>query len=155
MLVLTVGQPVVLAQDAGQDVLGAWDMVEAVPVDDRLEVRLKNGETIRGKVESVSGTVLVLLKDNSPVTIERNRISKVYREGGKKIGKSTLIGLAIGAGAGAAIGGVVAATDGPTESGEGHLPIVQFGGVGAIFGTIAGLTTGLLRRKKVLIYESQ
>ena len=86
--------------------------------------------------------------------LERDRISKVHRVGGADVGKSTLIGLGVGAGAEAAIGGVVAATNGPAESGEGHLPIVHIGAAGAIIGTAAGALTGLFRRKKVLIYES-
>ena len=71
------------------------------------------------------------------------------------MGKSALIGLGIGAGAGAAAGAVVAASDGPAESGEEHLPIVQLAAVGAIIGTVTGLVSGLVRKKKVLIYESR
>jgi hypothetical protein len=133
---------------------GAWNLVEAVEPGENLEVRLNNGDVARGKFNGLSATTLILLKGNSLIETDRARISKIYRVGSRQVGKSTLIGLAIGTGTGAVIGGVVAATDGPTESGEEHLPILFFGAAGAIIGTATGAVTGLFRKKRVLIYES-
>ncbi|MEK6279189.1 MAG: hypothetical protein AABN95_02440 [Acidobacteriota bacterium] len=96
-----------------------------------------------------------MLKGKSLIDIERARIKKVYRKGGSQVGKSTLIGLGIGTATGVAIGGVIAATDGPAESGEELLPMLHVGAAGAIIGTAAGVVTGLFRRKKTLIYESR
>lgn len=153
VLVLAMGNaPFAAAQKS--TAAGDWAAVMAQPSATKLSVKMKTGETIRGKVSTVSSSRLSLLKDSSLIDLERDRISKVYRIGGAQVGKSTLIGLGIGTGVGAAIGGVVAATDGPAESGEGHLPIFHIGAAGAIIGTAAGALTGLFRRKKVLIYES-
>ncbi|MFN2492319.1 MAG: hypothetical protein ABR501_05475 [Pyrinomonadaceae bacterium] len=153
-LVIALGNsPVASAQDSAAD--RDWSAVVAQLPGTRLSVTMKTGETVQGKVSSVSASELTLLKGNSLVNLERARIRKVYRVGGKQVGKSTLIGLGAGTGAGVAIGSVIAATDGPTESGEGHLPIVVFGAGGAIIGTVTGLVAGLLGRKKVLIYESR
>ena len=153
-LVTALGHsPVASAQDSTTD--RAWAAVIAQPPGTRLSVKMKTGETVQGEISSASGSRLILLKGNSLIDLERAGIKKVYRVGGRQVGKSTLIGLGTGAGAGVAIGSVVAATDGPTESGEGHLPIVVFGAGGAIIGTATGLVTGLFRRKKVLIYEAK
>ena len=153
-LVTALGHsPVASAQDSATD--RAWAAVIAQPSGTRLSVKMKTGETVQGKLSSVSGSGLTLLKGNSLIDLERAGIKKVYRVGGRQVGKSALIGLGVGTGAGVAIGSVVAATDGPTESGEEHLPIVVFGAGGAIIGTTTGLITGLFRRKKVLIYESK
>jgi small nuclear ribonucleoprotein (snRNP)-like protein len=154
ILVTALGHsPVAAAQDVTVD--RDWAAVIALPPGTRLSVKMKTGETVKGKISSVSGSVLTLLEGNSLIDLERARIKKVYRVGGRQVGKSTLIGLGIGTGTGVAIGSVVAATDGPSESGEGHLPIVVFGAGGAIIGTATGLVTGLFSRKKVLIYESK
>ena len=152
-LVTVLGHlPVASAQDSATD--SDWAAVIAQQAGTRLSVKMKTGETVQGKISSVSSSALTLLKGNSLVDLDRAGIKKVYRVGGSQVGKSTLVGLGVGTGAGVVIGSVVAATDGPTESGEGHLPIVVFGAGGAIIGTATGLVTGLFRRKKVLIYES-
>ena len=148
------GLPVAHAQQV-RPILGNWTLVEAVQPGENLEIKLDNGDTRSGKFNSLTATMLIVSKGNSLIETERTRIRKVFRVGGRKVGKSTAIGLAIGAGTGAAIGGVVAATDGPAESGEEGLPIVQLAAVGAIIGTVGGLISGLVRRKKVLIYESR
>ena len=153
-LVTALGHtPVAAAQDTTAD--RDWAAVIAQPPGTSLSVKMKTGETVKGKISSVSGSVLTLLKANSLIDLEGASIKKIYRVGGRQVGKSTLIGLGAGTGVGVAIGSVVAATDGPTESGEGHLPIVVFGTGGAIIGTVTGLVTGLFRRKQVLIYESK
>ena len=131
-----------------------WSAVIAQPLGTRLSVRLKNGKTIEGTVNSVSETALQIMKGNSRTDLDRGEIKKIYRVGGRQAGKSALLGLGIGAGAGAVVGGVIAATDGPTESGEEHLPIAISAAVGAIIGTVTGLVTGLFGRKKILIYEA-
>jgi hypothetical protein len=145
--------PVAAAQDSTAD--RDWAAVIAQPPGTELSVKMQTGETVKGKISSASASVLTLLKGNSLIDLERARIKKVYRVGGRQVGKSTLVGLGVGAGAGVAIGSVVAATDGPAESGEAHFPIFVFGAGGAIIGTATGLVTGLFRRKKVLIYESR
>lgn len=153
VLVTAMGNaPVAAAQKSTAS--GDWASVIAQPPGTKLSVKIKTGETIQGNVSSVSSSRLSLLRGSSIVDLERDKISKVHRVGGGQVGKSTVIGLGVGTAAGVAIGGVVAATDGPTESGEGHLPILVIGTAGAIIGTATGALTGLFRRKKVLIYQS-
>lgn len=144
--------PVAAAQDvdAGRD----WSALRTLSVGTKLSVKMKSGETVEGRLSGVSDTGLTLSRKNKTVELERGQIRRAYRVGGGSVGKATLIGLGAGAGAGAAIGAGIAA-GGTHESGEAALPVLVFGAGGAIIGTAAGLVTGLLGRKRVLIYESE
>lgn len=148
-----VHTPAVTAQNSTVD--QSWAAVMALSSGTKVSVRMKTGEAIQGKVSSVSETALTLRCENTLTDLERDRIQKVSRIGGRAVGKSTLIGLGIGAGTGAAIGGVIAASDRPHESGEAALPVLHLGAAGALIGTITGLASGLFRRQRVLIYEAK
>ena len=142
----------VMAQDsANRD----WSAVQGLTQGTKVSVKLKNGDTVEGESGSVSDTGITVSRKDLAIILRREDIKKLYRVGGKQVGKTTLIGLGVGAAAGAAIGGVVAVTDDSHESGEAHLPVFILGLGGAIIGTAAGAVTGFFRRKKVLIYESR
>ena len=143
--------PIAAAQIADQ----SWARVIAQPPGTKLNVKLNTGKTVEGTVIDVSDKVLRLTKGNSRIDLARDQIKKIYQVRGTRVGKSTLIGLGIGAASGVAIGGVVAASDRPTESGEGHLPVLIIGTVGAAVGATTGVLTGLLGRKTRLIYEAK
>lgn len=132
-----------------------WSAVKSLRVGDELVVLTRNDVTVKGKLDAVSDAGLTLSRKNKTSSLDRADVRRVYRVKGRSVGRATLIGLGVGTGAGAAVGGVVAATAESTESGEELLPVMVFGAGGAIIGTLAGLTTGLFRRKKrALVYEA-
>lgn len=145
---LSFGTPRVVGQVIGQSVDNTWNLVEAVPLGDILEVRLKNGETKRGKIRSINGTELMLLHKGRDTTLQRNDISRIYqmfRQSTKPILIGAGAGFLIGVGTGAAIRG-----NNPTKA-LSVIPLV--GGITAVAGAVIGW--GISRRKsKVLIYES-
>src|SRR5688500_1332136 len=131
-----------------------WSAVQGLTQGTKVSVKMKNGETVEGESGSVSDAGITVSRKDLAIILRREDIKKLYRVGGKQVGKTTLIGLGAGAAAGAAIGGVVAVAGGPHETGEAHLPVFILGAGGAVIGTAAGGVTGLFRRKKVLIYEA-
>jgi|SRR5687767_1321260 len=143
----------VMAQIAGGD--QGWSAVQALTQGTKVNVKMKNGDTVEGKLDSVSDTGVAVSRKDLAIILRRDDIKKLYRVGGKQVRKTTLIGLGVGAGAGAAIGAVEAVAGGPHETGEAHMPVFILGAGGAIIGTAAGAVTGLFRRKKVLIYEAR
>jgi len=151
LVVACAHAPAAAAQDshAGRD----WSALHALPLGTKLSVKLKSGEAFGGELSGVSDTGLTLTRKGKAVELGRERIRKVYRVGGRSVGKATLIGLGVGAGAGAAIGAGYGAGD-EHESGEAALPVLVFGAGGAIIGTATGLVAGLLGRKRTLVYES-
>lgn len=131
-----------------------WAAVRALTPGTKLKVQTKGGAAVEGVLAEVSETALRLSREGGPVELERASIRKVYRVGGRSVGKATLVGLGVGAGAGAAVGAGVAA-GGTHESGEAGLPVLVFGAGGAIVGALTGLVTGLSGRERVLVYESE
>ncbi len=133
---------VALAQGRG------WPAVQAVPADDRLIVKQKDGKTIEGKMIEASETNLTVSRDKKVVNISRDNIARIEHSIGKaNKGKWAAIGAAVGAGGGAAIG-----QSKVEPNAELWLP------VGLIFGTGIGAGVGALfgatRRKREVIYTA-
>jgi Zn-dependent alcohol dehydrogenase len=125
-----------------------WSAVQAVPADDRLIVKQKDGKTIEGKMIEASETNLTLSRDKKVVNISRDNIAQIEHSQGKAAKtKWALIGAGIGAGTGAAIGQSKVKSDA-----EIWLP------VGLIFGTGIGAGVGALigasRRQREVIYSA-
>ncbi|MDQ5844572.1 MAG: hypothetical protein M3539_04680 [Acidobacteriota bacterium] len=143
--ILVAQSGVALAQGRG------WSAVQAVPADDRLIVKQKDGKTIEGKMIEASETNLTLSRDNKVVNISRDNIAQIEHSIGKaKKGKWAAIGAGIGAGGGAAIGAGVASNY--LDDGEIFIPLstVLGAGIGAGVGAIFGAS----RRKRELIYST-
>lgn len=143
---------VVRAQGLSQTTKGAWSDVMAVAHGRELSVQLFDGTNAKGKLTNVSETKLTLTRKRKNTEIDRADVLRVYRIGGRQMRKRALIGLGVGAGAGALIGGV--AYKGETESGEAHLPAMVFGLVGGGLGALVGLIAGS-SKKRTLIYEAR
>ncbi|HEX8746545.1 MAG TPA: hypothetical protein VF717_05040, partial [Pyrinomonadaceae bacterium] len=132
---------------------GEWGSIKAVPEGAELNIKLKSGETLRGKLASVTDTTLSIKgKNNKTETLNRDDISEVYhlRRKAEKA-KYALIGAGVGAAVG---GGIGAARNSPNiDDGE----IYTIGGVslGAGIGALGGWLFGLGRRKRVLIYQAR
>lgn len=143
--------PVAAAQQSALS--GEWGSVKAVPEGAELIIKLKDGQTLRGKLISATDTALSInAKNNRTETIERNDVAEVYQQRRKaEKAKYALIGAGVGAGAGAGIG---AAKNSP-ESDDGEIYTVIGVALGAGIGAVGGLLFGLGRRKRVLIYQAR
>lgn len=143
----------VAAQD--QDKSGGWMTIKAIPQGQKLLVKLKDKGTVKGSLISVSDQTLELSHKGAVTSLERDRISKVYRlikgTRGESVGRSTLIGAGIGFASGAGFGIAV----GSYEDVSGAALAVSLGAVGAGIGAAAGAVTGLIAKseKKVVVYE--
>ena len=132
-----------------------WATIESVPSGDGLIVKLKNGNTVKGRFRGISGDTLTLVRDKKTTDINRPDVQWIKRVIPKSAAKPTLIGA--GAGAAIAVTSVaIAAASDDTGGTEGELAAATLGIalVGAGIGALVGLAFGS-RQKKVLIYESK
>jgi len=108
-------------------------------------LQLKNGRQMKGKLHSVSDSSVIIFVQGSVSSLAfKNEVRNQEIQGAMIKGKSNVLkgiglGLLIGAGTGAVIGGIAAAqADDPVE--ELLAPIVGIGS--AMYGGIAGLAVG-------------
>jgi hypothetical protein len=134
-----------------QGTASGWAAVQAMPADERLIVKQKDGTTVEGRMIEASATNLTLSRNSKVVNISRDNIQQIQHSTGKaKKGKWALIGAGIGGATGAAIG---ASKVSPSrDDSEIWLPIgLAFGsGIGAV----SGLLFGASRRQRTLIYQA-
>lgn len=132
---------------------GDWSRVRAVASGSKLVVKLKNGKTIKGKMRSASDSALSLSAGNKLTDLNREDVQSVYHVMGKSATKATLIGLAVGAGAGAIIGAAGEDNNDFLIS-KGQAAAI-FGALGAGAGALTGYLIGRHGHKRVLIYEAK
>jgi small nuclear ribonucleoprotein (snRNP)-like protein len=140
------------AQTPPAPIIGSWEGLKAIPPGDEVRVRLRNGQTLKGRLISVSGTNMTLSQGNITTDVTRGDALRVYRVITKSAKKATLIGLGIGAGVGGMGAGVAVAgaSGGPKEYG---LVGFIFGAIGAGVGALIGYIVGS-RKHRALIYET-
>jgi small nuclear ribonucleoprotein (snRNP)-like protein len=132
---------------------GEWGLVKALPQGADLIVKLKSGETLRGKLASVTDTTLNIIgKKNKTETLDRNDISEVYQS--KRKSEKAKYAL-IGAGVGAAIGGGIGAAKNSPPVDDGEIYVIGGLSLGAGIGALGGWLFGQARRKRVLIYQAR
>jgi small nuclear ribonucleoprotein (snRNP)-like protein len=139
---------------AAQGQLNDWSKVAALAARSNLQVKLKNGKTIKGTLSSVTDSTLSVTVKNAPVEIKREEVQTVHevvKKGGG--GKGALIGSAIGAGAGAGLGVAGDLNDNGLEVHNGVTAGMAV--VGAGVGALAGYFIGRSGSKRVLIYEAK
>jgi hypothetical protein len=139
---------------SAQSTPNEWSALKAVAPGSKLEVRQKNGKTIKGTLSGVSDTALTLLLKNTSLELQRDDVFNVYQNFRKSTTTATLIGLGVGAGAGAAVG----AAGGSSGSGFEKIDHAVTAGltvVGAGVGALAGYLIGRGSAKRVLVYQSR
>lgn len=151
LVVALIYSPVAAAQQSTSS--GEWGSVQAVSEGTELIIKLKNGETVRGKLTSVTDTMLSMTgKNNKAETLDRNDISEVYQL--RRKSEKAKYAL-IGAGAGAAVGGGIGAAKNSPNIDDGEIYTIGGIALGAGIGAVAGLLFGQGRRKRVLIYQAR
>jgi len=142
-----------LAQQA--TVSSDWSTVQAIAPGEKVSIETKDGKKMKGRLRSISDTMLTLDRGSKTSDLGRDSISKVYRmvgAAGRSVGKAAAIGAAIGGGVGVGLG---VAAGGYEDLGRGELAGI-LGVVGAGLGAGLGAVVGALgsKEKKVLVYQS-
>ncbi len=138
-----------IAQSTTRD----WSNLKAVASGSKLEVKLKNGNKVKGTLSSVSDTALSLSVKNKPMDLQRDDVLSVYQSSKQSTTTPTLIGMGVGAGAGAAIGAVGAKKDDGGFDKIDHAVTAGLAVVGAGAGALAGYFIGRSSAKRVLVYS--
>ena len=132
-----------------------WSVVKTVPPGDELTVRLKNGQTIKGRLKVISDVHLTLARGQKSFDVDRQDVRQIHRIVPKSAARPALIGAGTGAAIGA--GGIaiaVAADESGGDDGEAAAAILGVAILGAGIGALVGLAFGS-RQMKVLIYEAR
>jgi len=113
-------------------------------------VKLKNGNSVRGKFHEVSPHELKLSRGDKTITVSETEVQQVYRLEKKSAGSHAAIGGAIGLGAyvvGHAL--IFPENRAPVHSGD-PPAMAFFGGAGALIGWVIGRRA----RRQVLLYDA-
>lgn len=128
-----------------------WSRLNSVSQGTRLEIRLKNGKTIGGKLTNASDSGLSVSAKGKSVDVKREDVSAVYQVTQKSATKGALIGLGVGAGVGLGVGLSGRSNDGFEKIDNAATAGLTVLGAGA--GALLGYLVGRGARKKELIYQ--
>ena len=125
-----------------------WTSVQAITPGERIAVRLKDGDRLKGRFESATETDINFNEDGRKVTLKRDSVRRVEVERGKKRWQGALVGAGVGGGLGTAGGGYLVARGANVPALVGGS--VLGAGVGAAVGAALGLGTNY-----ETVYEAQ
>lgn len=148
MLVAAQARPA-LARQKGV-ATGDWSTVQAIPSGEKIVVRTKDGKRFEGTFDSATDLIIALKRDGKSTAVERERVRRVSRKGGKSRKNGALWGAAIGGGSGLAVGGGL--YQGSESDFVGAIiPVTTIlgAGIGAAIGALLGKG-----KKDVTIYEA-
>ena len=132
-----------------QGTMGNWKGVQAIPVNERVIVKQKDGKTIDGDMIEASESNLTISRNGKVTNISRDQIRQVEHSRGKaEKGKWAAIGTGVGAAAGAGIG----ATKYRADRDDYHIYPVMGAIIGAGVGAVSGLVFGASRRQRSVVY---
>ena len=121
---------------------------------EKLAVRLKNGQTVEGKLGSVSESGLTPVSGGKTAEINREYTQRVYRIAGTSPKRPTLIGAAIEADGGAGLGARAGNCKNAAVISFDRSKTIPAGAVvGAGVGALVGLAIGKARHKRTLVYK--
>ena len=134
-----------------QGIPGRWEKVEALTLEPRITVELKNGDRIEEQFEGLSPSELLLRTGLVQAAIPRADIDRITTREADRLGNGVLIGAVIGGGIG--LGSVVASEGwgGYKEFSSDALFFSLLGaGVGASFGGGIDVRT----KTEVVLYQA-
>jgi len=126
-----------------------WSAVQALSDGEKVSVRTKDGDRLKGRFDSASETEISFTQDGRKVTLRRDSIRRV-EVGHRNRWKGALVGAALGGGAGSGSATfLLSRTDHLTMN---AIPAGLFigAGAGAAFGAATGLGTSYHT-----VYEAQ
>lgn len=142
------------AQATPVPIVGSWEALKAIPPGDEVRVRLRNGQTLKGRLINVSDTALTIERGKRTTDVTRGDALRVHRVITKSAKKATLIGLGIGAGLGGLGGGGALAAEGPAQPLDYGIVVGFTAAIGAGIGALTGYIIGS-RKHRELIYETR
>lgn len=104
MMVVSLGAAAPQADKAN------WDNLKQLVSGQEIMVVLKDAKSFQGKFQSVSDEALVIRLATGEQTFNRQSVLRVSSKGQGHRGRNALIGLAVGAGAGLAVGAAYSAS---------------------------------------------
>lgn len=130
--------------------VGLVESLRTVSAEDKLLVKLKNGNSVRGKFHEVSPHELKLSRGDKTIAVSETEVQQVYRLEKKSAGLHAAIGGAIGLGA-FLVGHALAFPEerAPVHSDD-PLEMAFVGGAGALIGWVIGRRA----RRQVLLYDA-
>lgn len=154
LLTFLVNSTATMAQQ-GVNSVRDWEAVKAVPAGEKLNIRLKDGKNVEGKLSGISNDTLTLEREKKNIDLNREAIAKVYRLVKRSAGKAIARSMAIGAGVGFGIGAGVGIWGGSYEDLETAGLVAILGSAGAAIGGGVGAIVGALgsKQRRVLVYE--
>ncbi|MBC8030585.1 MAG: hypothetical protein H7Z16_10780 [Pyrinomonadaceae bacterium] len=145
--------PTAMAQQVS--VSSDWSVVTAISPGEKVSIELKDGKKIKGRLRTVSDSMVTLDRGSKTSDHSRDSISKVYRmsgSAGKSVGKAAAIGAGIGGGIGVGLG---VASGGYEDLSRGEVAAIAGGVLGVIGAGIGAIVGGLgSKEKRVLVYQS-
>ena len=116
-----------------------WSSVKSLSSGTQVRIALAESHTVTGKFQSVTDTSLTVSTGGGPKSIDRQQVRQLSARTQARRKRSTLIGLAVGAGGGAAIGGAAASScSGSICGGHGAALVAGGTGGGALVGALIG-----------------
>lgn len=148
LLLLSMHAPLAFSQTSS---FTDWSAVQRIRSNEKIFVRQNSGKELRGAMIEASETALTIDRDGKPLSIPRSDVHQVYVvEGKAQKGKWALIGAAVGAGTGAAIGATRVSRD--HDDSEIWVPVGLIIGTGS--GALGGMLFGQTTRKRTLVYST-
>jgi len=118
---------------------GDWSGVQALASGTEVRVAIAQSSAVAGKLENETGTTLTLNPGSGSRSIDRQQLTRIWVKTKARRKRSTFIGLAVGAGGGAAFGGAAASScSGNICGGHGAALIAGAAAGGAIVGALIG-----------------
>jgi len=155
MTTILLGQPsVTLTQQAQAPDTDAWDVVQAIPVEAELEVVMKGGKKVRGRLLNVSDTALKLSRKDAITDLDKGDILKVYRLSPKS-GEFRRLTRGIGATVGGGVGLAIGLSTSQRSTGRGAPAAILLIPVGTALGAVGGYLLGSRMKSRILVYESK
>ena len=93
LFVMAIGPAAAHAQTKPTSAIGSWESMKSIPPGDELKVRLKTGNTVKGRFLSATEDGLTLSRGRKTTDVIRADVAQIYRLFEKSKVKSTLIGL--------------------------------------------------------------
>jgi hypothetical protein len=134
-----------------QGSLHDWSRVQAIPADERVIVKQKDGKTISGRMIEANQTNLTISRNGKVTNIARDNVAQLEVSRGKAQ-KTKWAG--IGAGIGTAAGAGIGAAKASSVSDDGGIYVLAGLLIGAGSGAAGGALFGATRRERDLIYTA-
>ena len=134
---------------AASTLFAGWEELKGLPPGDKTEVALKKADAVKGTFVSATDTAIIVRDGTGERSIPRDEIRRIKVADPSRRLRNGLIGTAIGAGAGLAIGWAVC----PHCANEGNG--VKFVGPGVGIGAGLGAAAGFLPAPWRTVYSSK